>query len=121
MTKTSPSSLPHVRPEIDSTAKPWRPSDRLVASTRTISLLSRYKHGAWTYHNRLLGSPRPNEKRAWSLGHLGRVEAGWTRNAERNGSSPRVWAGAQQGSPKANYSCCLVDPQRTRAPLQVTE
>lgn len=60
MTKTFPSSLPHVPPEIDSTAKhtPWRPSDRLVASTRTISLLSRYNHGAWTYHNRLLGSPQ---------------------------------------------------------------
>lgn len=32
-------------------------SDRLVASTRTISLPSRYFHGAWTYHNRLLGTP----------------------------------------------------------------
>lgn len=109
--------------KIDSTAKrtPWIPSDRLVASTRTIFLLSRHNHGARPYHKKLLGTPGRMRDRPQVRGILAaRTEGGRETRSEtvRPQESGLRLSKVPQ---KPNYSRCVVDPGRTRAPLQVTE
>lgn len=116
-------NAPHMPSKIDSTAKrtSWVPSDRLVSSTRTIFLPSRYDHAAWPYHEILLGT---SGRMRDSPGVRG-ILAAWTEGGRETRSEtvrPQESRLRLSKVPqKANYSRCPVDPRRTRAPLQVTE
>lgn len=81
----------------------------------------RYTQGARPYHERLLGTPDRMRDQPGIRGILAaRTEGGReTRSETVRPQESGLWLSKVFQEP--NYSRCLVDPGRTRAPLQVTE